>query len=186
MAKITTVVATSHSPFLFTPGEDWNKIRNARPCGEGVPWQSDEENVANRARCDAAFDKVRDVFQANKPDVLVVFGDDQKEQFSFSNTPSFGVYVGEDFEGYREIAYGGGVPGGGRALKEKVDANWVKVHTRPDLAQNLLAGLVGRNFDPAFLMSLPNQEHGMGHAFMRPVTRITNGQFDIQIGRAHV
>ncbi len=181
MAKITTVVATSHSPFLFQPAELWNKIRDKRPCGEGVPYETEAETLAKHQRTDAAFDKVRDVFQANKPDVLVVFGDDQKEQFDFRNFPAFGVYVGGAFEGYREVAYEGGVPGGGRQLKPKTAEHWTKVETRPDLAQQVLAGLIHREFDPAFLMSLPNEEHGMGHAFMRPVTRLTNNLFDIPV-----
>ena len=35
-----------------------------------------------------------------KPDVIVVFGDDQLECFDFNNFPSFAVYVGEEFEGH--------------------------------------------------------------------------------------
>ena len=180
MAKITTVVATSHSPFLFQPVEWWNATNRARPQQlEGAPVDDDAENERKHQRTDAAFDKVRDVFQAAKPDVMVVFGDDQKEQFDFKNFPSFGVFVGDEFEGYRTVAYQGGAPGQGRSMKPKTDEHWTKVQNRPDLAKQLLVGLIDEGFDPAFMMSLPNEDHGMGHAFMRPTHRLTDDRFDI-------
>ncbi len=180
MAKITTVIASSHSPFLFQPVEWWNATNKARPTQmEGAPIDSDEENERKHQRTDAAFAKLAEVFEANKPDVMVVFGDDQKEQFDFRNFPSFGVFVGDQFEGYREVAYEAGAPGQGRSMKPKTDEHWTKVQNRPDLAKDLLVGLIERDFDPAFMMSLPNEDHGMGHAFMRPTSRITQQKYDV-------
>lgn len=179
MARITTVIATSHSPFLFNPPETWNAVRDRRPFGEGVPYDDLETNRAKFARTEAAFAKVRDVFQAHRPDVMVVFGDDQKEQFDFRNFPAFGVFVGEAFEGYRQIAYSNLVPGQGRELKPKTEEHWVRVQGNATLAKELLVGLVERGFDPAFMMGLPNEEHGMGHAFMRPTSKLTDNRFDV-------
>lgn len=97
IARITTVIATSHSPFLFNLPETWNAVRDKRPFGEGVPFDDLEANRAKFACTEAAFATVRNAFQANKPNVMVVFGDDQKEQFDFKNFPSFGSPRGMGF-----------------------------------------------------------------------------------------
>jgi hypothetical protein len=36
-------------------------------------------------------------------------------------------------------------------------------------------------FDPAFMLGLPNESHGMGHAFMRPIGSLTAGRFDVPV-----
>jgi Catalytic LigB subunit of aromatic ring-opening dioxygenase len=40
-------------------------------------------------------------------------------------------------------------------------------------------GMQQRGFDPAFMLSLPDEVHGLGHAFMRPLSKLTAGQFHI-------
>jgi Catalytic LigB subunit of aromatic ring-opening dioxygenase len=179
MAVISTVIAMSHSPFLFKPREWWNKVRDARPSSAGNPRDSDADNADKAARARAAMAELRGVFQRAKPDLAVVFGDDQEEQFTLQNLPAFAVYAGGDFEGYRELAYDG-VPGS-RQLLPKSAENWVKVPARPDLARGLLGGLQRSGFDPAFMLSLPNTAHGMGHAFMRPMGSLTGAGFDVPV-----
>ncbi len=177
MARICTVVATSHSPFLFKPQEWWNSVRDARPTSAHNRRDTDEENASKLARTRVAMARLREVFQRAQPDVAVIFGDDQDEQLSLSNLPAFAVYAGGEFEGYRELAYRG-APGSGELLPKSAE-NWTRVAARPDLARNLLAGLQGSGFDPAFMLSLPNAAHGMGHAFMRPLGYLTAGRFDV-------
>jgi len=179
MARICTIIATSHSPFLFKPREWWNSVRDARPRTALNPVDSDEDNASKLMRTRLAMAELRSVFQRARPDVVVVFGDDQEEQFRLTNLPAFAVYAGEDFEGYRELAYAG-VPGS-RELLPRSAETWVKVPARPDLARALLAGWQRSGFDPAFMLALPNETHGMGHAFMRPVGNLTGGRFDVPV-----
>ena len=54
----------------------------------------------------------------------------------------------------------------------------MKVQSHPQLAQELAVGLTHRDFDISFSFEVPNKEHGMGHAFMRPLHRIVPN-FDI-------
>jgi len=178
MARITTVIACSHSPFLFQPIDWWNATRDARPKSAEKIVDDDAENARKHDRTDAAFDKLRDVFRAAKPDVMIVFGDDQKEQFDLRNFPALAVYVGGTFSGYKELSYIG-VPGGQRVLKPKSPEHWTDVATKPELAKALLDGLMSSGFDPAFMMGLPHEDHGMGHAFMRPAGKVTQGRFDV-------
>jgi hypothetical protein len=179
MAHICTIIATSHSPFLFKPTEWWNAVRDARPRAAHNPVDSDADNAQKSARARAAMAGLREIFQRAKPDVAIVFGDDQEEQFSLANLPAFAVYAGADFEGYRELAYAG-VPGS-RELLPRTPENWVKVPARPDLAHSLLAGLQRCGFDPAFMLALPNETHGMGHAFMRPICNLSAARFDVPV-----
>jgi hypothetical protein len=180
VARISTVLACSHSPFLFQPLPWWELARKSRPPAIDGKVDDEAANAAKLARTDAAFAKLRAVFEAARPDLLVVFGDDQEEQFSLRNFPAFAVYAGDSFGGYREVAYEG-VPGapGKRQLKPRTEAHWASVGTRPDVAKAVLAELMREGFDPAFMTGLPNEEFGLGHAFMRPTSRVTGNRFDV-------
>ena len=179
MARICSVIATSHSPFLFKPQDWWNKVRDARPRTAVNPVDTDQDNAEKLARTRTAMSRLRGIFQRAEPDLALVFGDDQEEQFSLANLPAFAVYAGGDFAGYRELAYAG-VPGS-RQLLPRSEETWTTVPARPDLARTLLAGLQNAGFDPAFMLALPNETHGMGHAFMRPMGNLTDGRFDVPV-----
>jgi hypothetical protein len=175
MARVSLVMACSHSPFLFTPPEYWNQIRAKRAsCREDVPYESLEEQEAKYQRCLDAYGALAKKIEAARPDVLLIFGDDQGELFNFNNFPALGVYVGEEFEGYRTLASMGYV-GVGRAgeRKPKTPEHWASVKGCPALAKELMTGLMQRGFDLSFSLGLSNKEDGMGHAFMRPLYHLT-------------
>ena len=177
MAKICTVVATSHSPFLFEPLDWWNRTTAGRSYAPGSPVDDDAENERKYGRVHQGLTKLRDVFQAARPDVVLAFGDDQEEQFSLDNHPSFAVYVGGRFEGYKAVRYAGKL--GSRPFKPKVAEHWAGIDAKPELARATLYGLMRAGFDPAFMLDLPNKDIGMGHAFMRPMGPLTDGRFDV-------
>ena len=173
MAKVVLVETASHTPFLFTEPMLWNEIRRQRPTSERNPWTTDEENIAQFERSQAAFGILKEKMEAAKPDVILCFGDDQLEQFDFTNFPGFAIYVGDECEGYKTFARQGFVPGTRRELTEKTPDTWVKVKGQSDLAKELAVKLVRRDFDLAFMTEEANKEHGVGHAFMRPMSYIT-------------
>jgi len=177
VAKICTVVATSHSPFLFEPLEWWNSTRAGRSYAPDATVDDDAENERKYRRVHQGLKRLRDVFQSARPDMILVFGDDQEEQFGLNNHPAFAVYVGGRFEGYKAVRYAGKL--GSRPFKPKVAEHWVSIEAEPDLAKSVLYGLMKTGFDPAFMLDLPNKEVGMGHAFMRPAGPLTDGRFDI-------
>ena len=122
-----------------------------------------EEKAAKAAGSEgAAVQVLKEKLQALRPDALVIFGDDQSENFSdtFVNIPSIAVYVGEEFAGRR---YNGER---GEGLKS--------VPGHPALATSILTGLLDNGFDPAFCMGLPNPERGIGHAIMNPLGYFTD------------
>jgi hypothetical protein len=83
LARVCSVIATSHSPFLYAPYEQWEIGRATRLARGGLSpdtkVDSVEENARKKARIEAAFAVLHERLQAAKPDVLLIFGDDQLE-----------------------------------------------------------------------------------------------------------
>jgi hypothetical protein len=169
MAKLVGVFNMTHSPFCYMPPERWNEVRAARALREDVPVDDLEVNRAKAQRIRDGFAALRRKIEEAQPDVLIVFGDDQRECFDFNNNPSFAVYVGEDFYGHTseaDQAYSG-------TSRARQDYPQQTVKGHPALGAALLTGLMQRGFDPAFMMGLPNVEEGLGHAIMRPAESLT-------------
>ncbi len=150
MATLVGVLNMSHSPFCYMPPEKWNEVRASRAHRADVPLDDVATNRGKWGRIQAAFATLRAQLAAARPDVVVVFGDDQLECFDFRNYPAFAVYVGERFQG--------GLAAGGSA----------DIPGHPDLAVGILTGLMKRGFDPAFSQDMPKADRGIGHAFLRP------------------
>lgn len=117
MAKIVFGVATSHSPQLSTPVEQWNlhvdrDHVNQKLHYRGGVYQYDElyrirqiENLD--AECgeekwmqkydqwEDRMEQVREQLLRAAPDVLVVVGDDQRELFLDDGMPTFSVFWGD-------------------------------------------------------------------------------------------
>jgi len=197
MAKLVGVFNTAHSPFCYMPPERWNEVRANRSLREDVPMDSDEENLKKGERIQKGFETLRNKMQELKPDVAIVFGDDQLECFDFNNFPGFAIYVGEEFEGHTSGRDTGaflnrarqgdsqpaGGPSGGDAAPgmqaPRGQAPKATVKGAPELGVGILTGLMKRGFDPAFSMDMPKPERGIGHAILRPAESITG--FDMPI-----
>jgi catalytic LigB subunit of aromatic ring-opening dioxygenase len=173
VAEIAAVLCTSHTPFLFTSPEEWMdaaaRRRSRGAIRADVPVDDLATNRAKEARAKAAFAVLRTKLESARADVLLVFGDDQGEQFRFENFPAFSVFVGDSFAGYKYSRHVGlPVRGAPRDERPKTPDNWASVRGHPDLSRALMIELVGRGFDIAFSTGLSNPDEGMGHAFMRP------------------
>jgi hypothetical protein len=172
MARIVSVLCASHSPFLYATPEEWEEGRKARLSRGGLspdePVESAETNRSKHARCLEAFATLRAQLERARPDVLLIFGDDQGEQFTFSNFPAFALFTGSAFSGYKISPYFGLPVGGTRTPRPKTAEHWVTVQSHPELARGLMLGLVARGFDLAFCNALAHEDEGIGHAFMRP------------------
>ncbi len=173
MARVCSVIATSHSPFLYTPSEEWEPGRTERLKRGGwstdTPVDSVEENARKEARIKAAFGVLREHLEAAKPDVLLIFGDDQLEQFDFKNFPALSLYIGDAFEGYKISRMIGLPVMPGRKERPKTPETWVKVQSNPEFSHALIRELMTDGFDLAFSNELSDPDEGMGHAFMRPL-----------------
>jgi len=132
------------------------------------PVESAEVNRAKHARCIQAYQRLRAHLEAAQPDVLLIFGDDQGEQFTFANFPAFALFTGAEFSGFKISPYFGLPVGGKREPRPKTPEHWTTVKSHPQLARALMTGLMARGFDLAFSNELSRPDEGLGHAFMRP------------------
>jgi hypothetical protein len=185
MAKLVGVFETAHTPFCYMPPDVWPAIRSARAHRADVPVDDAAASKQKYDRIQKAFGMLREQLAAARPDVIIIFGDDQKECFDFTNFPAFAVYVGEEFEGHtsspaalvfdafdsvgmkRPEGFEIAASNGGPAPKARLKGH-------PGLAVGILTGLMKRGFDPAFCMEMPKPEEGLGHAFLRPAETITD------------
>jgi hypothetical protein len=171
MATICAVICASHSPFLYAAPEEWTAARVARNASDAfardLPSDSIDENKAKHARCMRAFEVLRARLRDARPDVVIIFGDDQLEQFDFSNLPAFCVFAGESISGYRISPFFGLPVGRARPTRPKTPEHWVTLKGHPALARRLVVELMSRRFDMAF--SLNGNREGIGHAFTRPL-----------------
>jgi hypothetical protein len=114
MARIVLGIGCAHTPQLHTPAEQW-EIRAERDRQDGVPlWFEGERmtyaevearrlhldlaaqtDIATRrerlAKCATAIDRLSAEFTAARPDVAVIFGNDQAEMFLDDMKPAFTV-----------------------------------------------------------------------------------------------
>jgi Catalytic LigB subunit of aromatic ring-opening dioxygenase len=171
MATVCTVICTSHSPFLYASPEEWDVARAARGAdgalAADLPVDSPADNRRKHARCQQALEELRARLLEGRPDVLLIFGDDQQEQFTFENLPAFCIFVGERISGYRISKFFGLPVGAERAVRPKSAEHWVTLEGHPELARFLATGLMARHFDVAFSMGASGD--GIGHAFTRPL-----------------
>lgn len=176
MAEIVLGLGTAHSPQMSVPWEHWAVLRQkdetdprldypallqrAKPGLEAelAPdvWQGRYE------ACQRAIGLLGERLRAARPDVVVVVGDDQHEQFLDENLPVIAVYNGESVSLARHRE------GGEPAWKAAEQANWLptapEYPAAPGLADHVIRALVDDDFDVARANRLRDGV-GMGHAF---------------------
>jgi len=162
MAELVGVLNCSHV-WIGRPPEEWDAVRQARDIRPDVPTETMDERVQKAARVASAVETLKNKLDSLRPDVLIVFGDDQSENFPSPELrlmPMITVYAGDEFAGHRY----NGAPGEAHQ----------KVPNHPELAKAILYGLIDRGFDPAYALDLPNAERGIGHAVMNPLGYFTD------------
>jgi hypothetical protein len=169
MAQIVGVFQVAHTPFCYRRPEDWNNARSARPIRADVPLDDLESNRRKYERIQNGFAVLRRKLAEARPDVIVIFGDDQLECFDFTNFPAFSIYVGESFEGALTSL---DAPIG--AMRPAEPAKRARIKGHPELAVALLTGMMKRGIDPAYCMDMPKPEVGIGHSILRPAQSLTD------------
>lgn len=171
MGKIIAGMASSHAFTLLDPGE-WDQFRERNRAMYrkiyGVeppvhPKIAGEPLDARRARYEnvrRGLDFLRDALEAKKPDALILVGDDQNEQFKEDNLPQISIYLGKEFYTTEMLS--------GRRDR----GTPYRCHT--ELAEEMLNGLVERDFDVSFSRSFPKDEL-LAHAHGPILRRVLPG-----------
>lgn len=142
-------MASAHAPMMFQKAQYWPRVmeRLQREAREQLP-RSAREEIATPAiidgkiqRIEAAFAVLREQVKADRPDALVMIGDDQGDMFDDANNPTFAIYTGEEPLWGRSARDPFGVPAAERTK--------LVFPQHAELARHLLRGLTKRDFDVA-------------------------------------
>jgi len=199
MARIVLGAGSSHTPLLSLPAEEWGHraaVDYANPrlnlsdgrfvsygellaeVGDRHAADASVESLRRQAAlCQTALDRLADALERAAPDVVVIVGDDQEELFGPANQPAVAIFYGEDV-----------VTSSRFGADELPD--WMQVVGRgylmdhahvlpgaPDLARDVIAGLLERNIDIAVAARVDDPDKaGFGHAYGFIVRRLFKGR----------
>lgn len=197
LAEIIFGVATSHSPQLSTPLEEWEahaaRDRNNKKLHfRGKVYDYDtllevrkDENLAEEStpdkwvaryeQCEQWMKTVQQKLADVAPDILVVVGDDQNEMFKQDGMPTFSVYWGEEMH----VIPLQGIP------PSLEPARWANFGEReesykghPELGRHIVEKLIEAHFDVTSLTEQP-PGRGIGHSFIFTKNRLMAGNIDV-------
>ena len=187
MADIVLAIATSHSPLLNSPAEDYPKHaaidasgrklldKQGRPCTYGELLEKADPSIKDQitpqvlerrsAQCTANIEKLSRVLADARLDALIIIGDDQHEQFFDDNMPAILIYWGDK------------IANNPLHMEEDAPQFWRKARSQyhevvqsreypvdSNLGLHLIEQLIGQGFDISQSKRLA-KEHGEGHAF---------------------
>lgn len=186
MAQIVIGIGTSHSPQLSIRAKDWayllkkdetdprldyqGLLKRAKP---GIQSELGEEKFRQRDEaCLKAVNHLGDALRKTNADVVVIFGDDQHEQFGDDNMPTFAIYHGKSIPVVRDS---GVRPAGWKDAERNGWAETADEYANEDdLANHLIRALNDEEFDIARCNRL-RKEIGVGHAFSFLYRRLVPG-----------
>ena len=193
MAEIVLGMWTTHGPTLSTTPEEWllrlpsdhaNKQHwfktgrydfdtlVAMRSEEGLAEKSGlAERTARHGACRVAIDQMADAYAAARPDIAIIFGNDQQELFNEALMPAFTVFNGDTIwnEPSSERQAAKHPPGIHAAEWGHKPSSYTEYPGHPELANLLIGDLVSNGFDITRANRLPRlDDHwhsGIGHAF---------------------
>ncbi len=116
--------------------------------------------------CQNAIRKLGDIFEAVRPDVAVVVGNDQMEVFTSEQVPAFAIFWGPYVEGIprTEEFLAKLPPGIARAELDRTPAEYTQWPCVPELGRHLIEQATSAGFDVTQLKKLPTGEIGSNAA----------------------
>ena len=172
MAEIVLGIGTSHSPQVSTAWQQWTNMRRTEERSPAVPAdfaaQIEPGILAERfGSVQHAVRALADVLKATPAlDAIVIFGDDQHEQFDDRNMPAIAVYNGTRVpvtEPNRTTVPWTGPADQRQHISALAEATHGEYPNAAGLAGHIVASLTEQEFDIARCDAL--REEGIGHAF---------------------
>jgi hypothetical protein len=169
MAQIVGALAMSHGPQLMMPAEKWADlpVRSKPPYNPKPGIEKEVGEAAFKANYDAChrhIDGLRRKLEELKPDIVMVFGDDQYENIFDDNMPPFCLFTGEKVSATEHFLY----------LGAKAEDQMTEYPVSP-MARALLDQLWDRDFDVAWSKET-RDPCGLGHAFGRALKFLMPGE----------
>jgi Catalytic LigB subunit of aromatic ring-opening dioxygenase len=173
MASIVAGFASSHTPLMSLPGQDWPKRAEddkknrelVRPIdGAHVTYDellasadpkiqeqlNEQEFVRKYENIQRNLDELQRCFIEVNPDVVVMIGDDQDEMFFDDNYPMISVYWGDTLTHYpRASTQRPGDSEAGRIASSVYGTETIDYPIQKDLGLHLIESLAEQDFDVA-------------------------------------
>ncbi len=192
MAKITLGLGTAHGPQLTISPDQWylrvqadrqNKnhwfqgkkyifdelveLRGAKTFEKFITAEARQNHFQ---RCQIALRKTMAAYEQAKPDIAIIFGNDQFEIFRDINIPALAIFCGDTFLNIpkTEEQLAKLPPGIAPAEKSYCPREVAHCPGHPELAKHLIASLVGEGFDLAQSNAIPvgpNDSCSIPHAY---------------------
>lgn len=218
MSQIVAGFASSHTPLMSLPGEQWdlraqdderNRELVQPPNGRHLPFaqllaeadpriakEIDKEIFVRKYNnIQRSLDELGRTFDQVKPDLVVMFGDDQDEMFFDDNMPSISVYWGETIKliprvgrqtgtaatniaasvyGTEELAYPVDSALGQHVIETLMDRDFDVAHSR--YQRDEYGGTIGPSgWYLDYQRTTKPRQQGIGHAFAFPIRRWFQG-----------
>jgi hypothetical protein len=190
-AQLVCALGASHGPLLSTPPDKWYlraefDRKNPRHYYRGKVYDfeglcavrngafaaqiTDEEKAKRHERNQRALDELAQRFADAKPNLVIIFGNDQRELFHEDNTPAFLVFNGERIENipWSEEKRARVDPGVRFAEIGHTPPEGAVYRGAPDVANTIIETLIDNDFDVSTSERLPlvnGEPHGIPHAF---------------------
>ena len=117
----------------------------------------------------AGLDHVRSRLDEFKPDVVIIWGDDQYENFHEDVIPPFAICAYDDVElrPWAHASASSAMKGRDNVWNEEASFGY-RLRGRPDVARQLVASLIESEFDVAYAYK-PLHHASVAHAFMNSI-----------------
>lgn len=136
---------------------EWSDDRGARAAGD------------HRRALVSQFGRIRSIIDSFRPDAIVIWGDDQYENFREDVIPPYTVCAYPDLTArpWRHAVESSAMKGKPNVWNEGPDTGFL-IRGRPDIARELVGDLLGQGLDPAYSYK-PLHHPGLPHAFLNAV-----------------
>lgn len=186
MARIVLGIGTSHSPQLSIPWTKWNLLREKDETDRRLDYSAllkrAKPNIGQEITqekwqqrfdaCQKAIGVLGDMLRKANPDMVVMLGDDQHEQFLDDNMPMFALYHGKSLQ---VVGHSGRNTASWKQAEVEAWAETGKEYRAAwELAEHLIGSLTSDEFDIARCNRL-REGIGVGHAFSFLYRRIWPG-----------
>lgn len=164
MARVVLGIGHSHTPQISVDPEEWPNLGKTEQVSPHIPDNLDDLLQVEcfrekHARVQGAVKQLGQILRQTPLDALIIFGDDQHEQFDDTNMPAVAIYHGDSVEVHpRRPRLGGNFP----TLHLEPTAS--EYPNAAELARHLLASLTEQEFEVTRMNQL-KAERGIGHAF---------------------
>ncbi|WP_396932127.1 extradiol ring-cleavage dioxygenase [Mycolicibacterium sp.] len=146
--------------------ENWPHIMRSE-------WGTDEGRMAaatHRKHLVAGFDRARQAIDDFKPDIVLVWGDDQYENFREDIIPAYSVLAYDDIEvrPWAQADHSSDMKGRSNVWNEPAETTSIKIRARRDIAKALVESLLSQHIDVAYAYE-PLHHPGLAHAFLNSI-----------------